>query len=108
MQKNDFSDLEQFEAKGYRLKIKGKDGRFLSDFQRKPWMDRIGKLRTYKNQARGEKTGRAKLKEADVLWIRSNYFPWMSRKWAKQVATKFGIHPSYVYHIRAKKRWAWL
>lgn len=101
-----WDDLETFKAKNYRPKNKGKDGRELSDFQRKPWMDKISKLRKYKNQARGEKSGRAKVTAGKVFIIRHPEV--MTRKMANYYSRRYGLHPSYVYHIRARKTWRWL
>jgi hypothetical protein len=77
-----------------------KDGRKLSTFQSKQWMKAIGKKRKYKNQAKGEASGNAKIKETDVRWIRS-----LSASSRRLVCTKLGICERQWYSIRAKEQW---
>lgn len=77
--------------------------RKLSDYQRKPWMDRISKLRKYKNQAKGEDHGKAKINEVTVNWIRK-----ASLSDRLMTCRLFSISERHWYHIRAGKRWSHL
>lgn len=79
----------------------GKDGRQLSSFQGKKWMIQIGKNRKYKNQAKGEKSGVAKLKEWEILYIRRNPHHCFMRT----LALHHNISIRHVYNIRARKAW---
>lgn len=81
----------------------GKDGRKLSSYQQKEWMESIGKKRKYKNQARGESSGVSKLLSSDINTIRR--FKSLSRNEVYILARIFDISPRHVYSIRARKCW---
>lgn len=84
------------------MEIKGQ--RKLSFYQSKEWMDKIAKKRKYKwDFPKGEEHPRAKLNKATVNYIRSISI--MTRFSAQATGEFFGIHPSYVYHLRARYRW---
>ena len=55
---------------------------------------------------RGERHGRVKLKEADVLEIRRRLAAGGVTKVA--LAEEYGVDPTTVYNIERKIRWAWL
>lgn len=81
----------------------GKDGRRLSLFQSKSWMDLIAANRKYENMPRGEKSARAKLKTWQVLAIRK--LPILYRYAAQAIGSAWNVHPSYLWHLRARKKW---
>lgn len=53
-------------------------------------------------QVRGSRVTGSKLKEADVLEIRSSPLS------ISKLSSKYGVSPSSISHIRARKSWAWL
>lgn len=58
--------------------------------------DKVAKGR----QARGESSGRAKLKEQDVLAIRKN-----TNDSGANIAKSYGMSPEAVYSIKKKRNW---
>lgn len=86
--------------------MKGKDGRNLSYFQSKAWMKKIAKKCKYSNRARGENSGVAKLTTSIVKHIRSIKGS-IPRSVARIIGHSFGIHPTYVYHLRNPKYQKW-
>lgn len=52
--------------------------------------------------SRGERHGRCRLKEAQVLSIRAD------TRTQKTIAAEYGISQKYVYDIQCRKSWAWL
>jgi len=85
------------------IKTTDKNGRRLTKFHQTPWMIEIRKKRGYKTQPKGTAHWCVKLTEANVVYIRS--FGSVSRALSKFIGRLFKIHPSYVYQIRARKRW---
>ncbi len=77
-----------------------KDGRFLSSYQEPAWMKKIGKLRKYANQAKGEKHWGVKLDEAQIQRIRNA--PFDSRI---TLCAWFNISEGHWYAIRARRKW---
>jgi len=76
--------------------MKRRNGRYGT----KAWMRRISKNRKYLNQAKGEQSGRAKIKEQDILWMRG-----CTAGMRSYCIRKYGISERHWYHIRAKQRW---
>lgn len=87
--------------------MKGKDGRTLSEFQERKWMVKIGGNRKYKNQAKGEKNGSAKLTREQVNILRKKFrdFKPLRRETARILGILFHISARQVYKIRAGKAW---
>lgn len=81
----------------------GKDGRELSYYQSADWLKKILKNRKYLSQPKGEKHWGVKItkdvaKEIQQLKV-------LTREMAASYAKKYGLHPMYPYHIKAKRRW---
>jgi len=74
--------------------------RKFSRYQSKAWMKVIAKRRKYKNQARGEQNGNAKISKDSVLHIRRLDPAW--RKWACKL---YEISERHWYSIRARQKW---
>ncbi|UGO48066.1 HNH endonuclease [Bacillus phage vB_BanS_Skywalker] len=58
-----------------------------------------------KESIKGECRYNSKLKEEDVIWIRSNYIPRHPEFNQKAIAKKFGISKETVSHIINKRKW---
>jgi len=69
------------------------------------WMSSIAKFRKYKNQARGENSGRAKFKEIEILKIRAN--PPTTWEEIKQKAAHHNVTPSYILKLTKKPYKTW-
>lgn len=81
----------------------GKNGRRLSAFQEAPFLRSLRKFRKYQNMPKGEKHHGSKLIAGQIYIIRHPEV--MTRAMAKEYASKYGISPGYIYHIRARRRW---
>jgi hypothetical protein len=79
----------------------GKDGRELSSFQSKEWMNKISKNRKYKNQAKGEGHWNHRLTYEQIESIREYFKDWP----VPDTASLFGISIRHVYDILSRKKW---
>lgn len=77
--------------------------RRLTIYQSREWMQDIGRNRKYKNQAKGEQSGRSKLTEWKVNMIRSYETMPVSR--AKSLSRGAGVSVGYIYQLRKWKTW---
>lgn len=73
------------------------------NYQSKAWMKRISKFRKYKNQAKGEASGKARLNTRAVIQI-MNAIAAARNFWCFE----YSISERHWYHIRAGKRWSHL
>lgn len=71
----------------------------------KAFLSKLNKMKKKFPYRKGESNGHVKLKEWQVRSIRS--FKRMTKFHAWSISRKYGIHPSYVYHLRSKKLNKW-